>query len=129
MILKEGIILKRVSKIIGIVVLIVICIGAWAIFGKNTTETDTIYLAEAKLEGNTFTTNGNFTGGAIKYAGYEYKIDGKGLYVYIKNRLFIGNSGDFLIEIKDDKLKNVEKVYLQGEDTSDTYQLLPNQED
>ncbi|MFJ7683748.1 hypothetical protein [Peribacillus butanolivorans] len=121
--------MKRISQIIGIIVLIIVCIGAWTLFGKNTTETDAIYLDIAKLEGNTFTTNGNFTGGAIKYSGYKYKIDGENMYLYINNRLLIGKSGDFLIKIKDENLQNVEKVYLQGQDKSDSYQIWPNQED
>ena len=47
------------------------------------------------------------------------------MYLSIKNRLFIGNTGDFSIDIQDDKLQNVKTVYLQGEDKSDTYQLWP----
>ena len=87
-------ILKRKLLIIGTVGLIIICIGAWALFGKNTTETDAIYLEMEKVEGKTFTTNGSFAGGAMKYSGYEYEIDGENMYLYIKNRVFIGNSQD-----------------------------------
>ena len=117
--------MKRTLRIIGIVVLILICIGAWALFGKNTTETDAIYIEITNLEGKNFTTNGSFTGGALKYSGYDYKIDGETMYLSIKNRLFIGNTGDFSIDIQDDKLQNIKTVYLQGEDKSDTYQLWP----
>lgn len=66
-----------------------------------------------------------FQGGALKYSGYDYTIDGETMYVSIKNRLFIGKTGDFSLKIKDDKLQKVKKVYLQGEDQSDTYQLWP----
>ena len=121
--------MKRAGKVIGIIVVILICIGAWALFKKNKTDTDAIYIDKVNLEGDTFTTNGGFTGGAIKYAGYDYNIEGKDLDVYIKNRLFVGKNGDFTIKIKDTQLKNIENVYLQGEESSDTYQLLTLQED
>ena len=113
------------SRIIGIIVLILVCIGAGALFKTNTTETEALYIGSSKLENKTFTTNGGFSGGALKYSGYDYTIDGETMYVSIKNRLFIGKTGDFVIEIKDDKLQKVKKVYLQGDDQSDTYQLWP----
>lgn len=117
--------MKRLLRIIGIFVLLIVILGAWALFKTNTTETDALYIGSSNLANKTFTTNGGFSGGAIKYSGYDYEIEGDTMYVTIRNRLFIGKSGDFTIEIKDDKLQHVKKVFLQGKETSDTYQIWP----
>ena len=112
-------------RIIGIVLVIIVLISVWALFKTDPTEMDLLYISSTNFEGETLTTEGSFSSGAIKYSGYDYKIKGDTMYVTIKNRLFIGKSGDFSIEIKDDKLQHVKKVLLQGKVTSDTYQIWP----
>lgn len=113
------------KRIIGIVIVIILIISAWALFKTDPTEMDLLYISSTNFEDKTLTTDGSFTSGAIKYSGYDYEIEGDTMYVTIRNRLFIGKSGDFTIEIKDDKLQHVKKVFLQGKEKSDTYQIWP----
>lgn len=113
------------KRIIGIMVIIIVILASWALFKTDPTEMDLLYISSTNFEGETLTTDGSFTSGAIKYSGYDYEIKGDTMYVTINNRLFIGKTGDFSIEIKDEKLHDVKKVLLQGKETSDTYQIWP----
>lgn len=113
------------KRIIGIVLVIIIIISAWTLLKTDPTETDLLYISSTNFEDKTLTTNGSFTSGLIKYSGYDYEIEGDTMYVTIKNRLLIGKSGDFFIEINDAKLEHVKKVFLQGKGPSDTYQIWP----
>lgn len=114
MIIKEGFIKKflLLTPLLVVVVVVVLTIGL--LVGSNCYED--LSFNNVVLEDGVFRVNISQQSSGKSFRRHKYKIDGENLYLTISSGLAIGNTGSGIldVEVKDEKLKNVKKVYVKN---------------
>lgn len=107
-------------KIIIISIMIVLVLLAFVFTLKNNRQMQGVSISEiiirdVSLSEQKFTLSGSFVSSGKSFRNYTYTIDGDSLYIVINGGLVIKKYplGDFSINIEDENLKNVSKVFLK----------------
>jgi hypothetical protein len=107
----------------GIIVFILIILITGYIFFIHGTyvTTKVIGTTQINVEDNELIITGNTSESATGFSGYRYKIVDENLYLQIRYSIVskVNPSGHFDINITDDNLKSVKKVFFQGGKTND----------
>ncbi|PAB57390.1 hypothetical protein [Anaeromicrobium sediminis] len=113
---------KKIVIVVSIIFIITILILAYKIFiYGHYVSTKVIWAKPTRVADNELIVKGNISDSASGYSGYKYEIVNENLY--LKLRYSIANkvnpSGSFQIDIVDNDLKDVKKIFLQGGQSED----------
>lgn len=112
---------KIVTAVIIIFIMIILILGYRTFIHGCYVPTEVIWATQIKVEDNELIIAGNTSESATGFSDYKYKIVNENLYLQLRYSIVskVNSSGHFDIDIIDDDLKSVKKIFLQGGQSED----------